>query len=60
MNIKERLVKNTIFNSLNIFISMAINFVLLPIILRTMGNELYGIYILIITLSGYFYSFWLF
>jgi len=54
MNIKNRLVKNTAFNSLNIFISMAISFILLPIILRTMGNELYGIYILIITLSGYF------
>jgi len=54
MNIKNRLVKNTTFNALNVFITMAINFILLPIILRTMGNELYGIYILIITLSGYF------
>jgi len=53
MNIKNRLVKNTTFNSLNIFISMAINFVLLPFILQTIGVELYGIYILIIALSGY-------
>jgi len=53
MNIKNKLVKNTTFNSLNVFISMAIGFFLLPIILQIIGKELYGIYILIITLSGY-------
>jgi len=54
MNTKERLVKNTTFNSLNVFISMAIGFFLLPIILQIIGKKLYGIYILVITLSGYF------
>jgi len=53
MSIKSKLIKNTVFNSLSIFISMAIGFFLLPFILQTIGVELYGIYVLIIALSGY-------
>jgi len=54
MTIRTKLVKNTTFNSLSIFINIILNFLLLPYVLRTIGVELYGIYILIITLSGYF------
>lgn len=33
---------------------MAVGFILFPFILHSIGKELYGIYLLIITLSGYF------
>lgn len=53
MEIKKKLVQNTSVNYLSTFINIAVGFVLFPFILHTIGNELYGVYLLIMALSGY-------
>ena len=53
MEIKKKLIQNTSVNYLSNFINMGLGFVLFPFIIHRVGSELFGIYLLIITLSGY-------
>ena len=53
MEIKKKLIQNTSINYLSNFINIGLGFVLFPFIIHRVGSELFGIYLLIITLSGY-------
>ena len=53
MNIKKRLVRNTVINYLSTFVNIGVGFVLLPFLLNIIGPEQYGIYRLVLTLAGY-------
>jgi len=53
IDLKKKLIKNTSVNYLSTFITAGLGFVLFPFILKNIGSELYGLYILIIAFSGY-------
>ena len=51
---KKSFIKNTISNVGISLVSQAIGFFLIPIFVREVGQELYGIWVLSITIMGYF------
>lgn len=53
MDVKRKLIKNTAINYIATFVDIGIGLVLLPFLLHSLGNELYGIYRLVLTLAGY-------
>jgi O-antigen/teichoic acid export membrane protein len=52
-NRKSRVVRNVITNWAAYFISMGVNFLLSPYVVRHLGNTGYGVWTLILSLTGY-------
>ena len=51
---KKSFIKNTLSNVGISLVSQAIGFFLIPIFVKEVGQELYGIWVLSITIMGYF------
>jgi len=49
--LKRRLVWNVLFNGLNIAWRLGINFLLLPFLVRSLGREAYGVWVLVASFS---------
>jgi O-antigen/teichoic acid export membrane protein len=53
MNLKTRAAKNVGSNWLGLFVNMAVGFFLAPFILRKIGDEAFGLWVLVFSLTGY-------
>jgi O-antigen/teichoic acid export membrane protein len=51
----KRLGRNLSYNALSFFVSFVVNFALLPFIISHVGKEIYGIYMLVMTITGYLF-----
>lgn len=51
---KRRIIENIFSNWASLVVSVAIAFFVTPIVVHTLGTELYGVWILIASLTGYF------
>jgi O-antigen/teichoic acid export membrane protein len=54
VRIKDKLIRNTVFNFGIRFWSIIITFILMPVVIYYIGVEEYGIYLLITAFTGYF------
>lgn len=54
MNLKTRAAKNVGSNWLGLFVNMAVGFFLAPFILRKIGDEAFGLWVLVFSLTGYY------
>lgn len=51
----KRLGRNVSFNALSFVVAFLVNFALLPFIISHVGKEIYGIYTLVMTITGYLF-----
>lgn len=51
----KRLGRNISFNGLSFVVSFLVNFALIPFIISHVGKEIYGIYTLVMTITGYLF-----
>lgn len=49
----QRISKNIIYNGISFSVTFVVNFALLPFIIANVGKEIYGIYALILVITGY-------
>lgn len=54
MNISGNLAKSSLARTLNFSLSLAIAFVMTPVIVHSLGNRMYGLWVIIATFLGYY------
>lgn len=50
----RKVVENILSNWVNLVVTIAIAFVVSPVVVRTLGKELYGVWTLVVSVTGYF------
>ena len=53
---RQKLFRNTIYGIVSWLFPIIPTFVITPIVIKTLGNELYGLYVIILGFTGYFFT----